>query len=283
MLSLITWNIQWGLGVDGFVKLDRIASECRRLADADIICLQEVVAGFETLKGHDGSDQFETIAPLFSNHQAFTGLTIDWPASKPGKTGRNAFGNMILTRLPVLQVIRHSLPWTAAGGESMQRGALELVIDDKDSPIRIVTTHLEWSSPEARQPQIEALRALHHNACTRFFHPPLSGKGPYATKAQTCDTILTGDFNMQPNDPLLKILQNPFEKLEIPRLVDVWEYKHKNSPHPHSMCLHDQTKEPSRCLDYIFVSENLAPRVNSITYDQISQASDHQPVVLSLK
>lgn len=283
MLSLITWNIQWGLGIDGEVNLARIASECRRLADADILCFQEVAAGFDELRGHDGSDQFKTLAAHFPYHQAFTGLTIDWPAPETtGKTDKR-FGNMILCRLPVLQVIRHTLPWTGAGGESMQRGALEMVVTYDDKPLRIITTHLEWSSPEARQPQISTLRALHNHACTRFLHPPNFGKGPYATKAQTCDTILTGDFNMRPEDPLLAELQNPFAETGIPRLVDVWTHHKGALTHPISMCLHDQSHEPARCLDYIFVSENLTPRIRLINYDQISTASDHQPVLLEMR
>jgi endonuclease/exonuclease/phosphatase family metal-dependent hydrolase len=282
MLSLITWNIQWGVGVDGHVDLERIASDCHRLADADIVCFQEVASGFKNLRGHDGSDQFQALAQLFPSHQAFEGLTIDWPITGNEGQRRECFGNMILSRLPVLQVIRHSLPWTAAGGESMQRGALEIVVKCNETPIRIVTTHLEWSSSQAREPQIAALRALHHDACTRALNPPQTGKGPYATKAQTDKMILCGDFNMRPNDPLLKHLQNPFENNEIPRLVDIWTSQHGARPHPYSMCLHDQSHEPARCLDYIFTSETLIPTVISIDYDQMSKASDHQPVVVRL-
>ena len=283
MLSLITWNIQWGLGVDGHVNLERIAADCNRLADADILCFQEVASGFKDLRGHDGSDQFQTLAHLFPDHQAFEGLTIDWPKSGTTGQARICFGNMILSRLPVLQVIRHSLPWTGAGGESMQRGALEIVVDYEDTPIRIVTTHLEWSSAEAREPQIAALRALHHDACTRLIHPPQTGKGPYATKAQTDKSILCGDFNMRPNDVLLKNLQNPFENNKIPRLEDIWSSQHKTRPHPYSMCLHDQSHEPARCLDYIFCSETLIPSVVGIDYDQLSTASDHQPILVRFR
>ena len=280
MLSLMTWNIQWGLGVDGTVNLERIASDCNRLGDADILCFQEVASGFKDLRGHDGSDQFQTLAHLFPNHQAFEGLTIDWPFTKATGHTRSCFGNMILSRLPVLQVIRHALPWTGSGGESMQRGALEIVVDYQDTPIRIVTTHLEWSSAEARQPQIAALRALHHDACTRALNPPQTGKGPYATKSQTDKMILCGDFNMRPNDPLVRNLQNPFENSTIPRLLDIWTSQHATRPHPFSMCLHDQSHEPARCLDYIFASETLIPTVVSIDYDQTSKASDHQPVLV---
>lgn len=286
MLSLITWNIQWGLGVDGKVDLSRIASECARLGGADIMCFQEVADGFDDLRGFDGADQFSALDRLFPDHQIFECITIDWPAitspAKGSATVRRRFGNVILSRLPVHQVIRHTLPWNHAGGEAMQRGVLEIVVQTADGPLRILTTHLEWSSPDLRHHQIKALRRLYQEACGRVFNPGQSGKGPYATRPQTCDTILTGDFNMRPDDPLLALLQAPFETDTVPPLCDAWPLLNGRQDHPPSMCLHDHSKEPIRCLDYIFISQTLGSRLNSIDYDQISQASDHQPVRLVL-
>ena len=40
--TILSWNIQAGPGVDGCVDLARIARTVRALADADVICLQEV-------------------------------------------------------------------------------------------------------------------------------------------------------------------------------------------------------------------------------------------------
>ena len=42
MTAIVSWNIQAGRGVDGRVDLVRIARTVRALADADVICLQEV-------------------------------------------------------------------------------------------------------------------------------------------------------------------------------------------------------------------------------------------------
>ncbi|MCU0933013.1 MAG: endonuclease, partial [Thiobacillaceae bacterium] len=41
-MKLLSWNIQWGRGLDGRVDLARIAGEIRRIGDFDVICLQEV-------------------------------------------------------------------------------------------------------------------------------------------------------------------------------------------------------------------------------------------------
>ena len=196
---------------------------------------------------------------------------------------RRRFGNMILSRLPVHQVLRHNLPWKHAGGEAMQRGILEIIVQTGERPLRILTTHLEWSSSELRHSQIIAIRRLYQDACERALEPQLNGKGPYATRPQTCDTLLTGDFNMRPEDPLLTMLQSPFDTAAVPPLLDAWPLLQGTNKHPASMCLHDQSKEPTRCLDYIFLSKTLQSRIASINYDQISQASDHQPVRLVLR
>ena len=45
----MSWNILWGLGMDGRVDLTGIVSEARTLGDFDILCLQEVVDGFSDL------------------------------------------------------------------------------------------------------------------------------------------------------------------------------------------------------------------------------------------
>ena len=42
MTKIVSWNIQNGLGVDGKLSISRTAETIRELADADIICLQEV-------------------------------------------------------------------------------------------------------------------------------------------------------------------------------------------------------------------------------------------------
>ncbi len=43
MLNLISWNIQWGRGMDGEVDLVRIVDTIQRIGDFDIICLQVYV------------------------------------------------------------------------------------------------------------------------------------------------------------------------------------------------------------------------------------------------
>ena len=41
-MRILTWNIQWGLGMDGRVDLTRIVQHAREFADPDVISFQEV-------------------------------------------------------------------------------------------------------------------------------------------------------------------------------------------------------------------------------------------------
>src|SRR3954467_10916050 len=110
-MRIVSWNVQWCRGVDGTVDPLRIASELRRIADPDVACLQEVASGFPDLPGSRGEDQPESLARELAQHEPVFGWGVDVPG--PARS-RKRFGNMILSRLPVGRVLRHSLPWPPA-------------------------------------------------------------------------------------------------------------------------------------------------------------------------
>ena len=71
------------------------------------------------------------------------------------------FGNMTLSRLPVLQVANHLLPWPRGSEKrSMRRSAIEVTVQAAFAPLRIVNTHLEYYSAAAREAQIMRLLDL---------------------------------------------------------------------------------------------------------------------------
>ena len=140
-MNLITWNIQWGRGCDGVVDLRRIVSHARALADFDVLCLQEVAENFPALKGNNDANQFAALAALLPGYAAIDGVAIDLP----GQQGRRRrFGNMILSRFPVRQVLRHLLPSPPDPNvKNMRRMALEAVLETPFGLVRVGTTHLE--------------------------------------------------------------------------------------------------------------------------------------------
>jgi len=284
-MELLSWNVRWCRGIDGRVDPARIAREARRLGDADVICLQEVADNYAALPGSAGEDQVAALAREFPEHHQAFAWGVDVPDHQ-GRSGRCRFGNLILSRLPLGRVLRHSLPWPAAAGmPSMPRVALEAVVDAPFGPLRVVTTHLEYYSPAQRAAQIERLRELHAEACEHAAAQPSDAYagGPFHHLPRPASAIVTGDFNLPPEDLLHARLQAPFGGA-TPRLVDAWSSLHRGSPHPASVRLHDaEPGETPYCCDYIFLTQDLAPRLSLVRIDAETRASDHQPVMIRLR
>jgi endonuclease/exonuclease/phosphatase family metal-dependent hydrolase len=277
-MKLITWNIQWGLGIDGRLDLARIVADARRIADFDVLCLQEVADNFPELKQSRGENQFAELAALLPGYTAVEGVAVDLPDAE-GR--RKRFGNMVLSRLPVGRVLRHAAPWVADGSRSMPRVVIEAVVHAAFGPVRVMTTHLEFYSADQRSAQVATIRQAHRVAAERALLPPKPGNGTFATDVQTPSAIVTGDFNMTPDEPILRALLDPFEG-GVPAFRDAWTVAHGTAPHPHSFCIYEQLHKPPHTSDYVLVTEDLAPRVRNLFYDTGTQVSDHQPVLLEL-
>ncbi|MFL5134817.1 MAG: endonuclease/exonuclease/phosphatase family protein [Microvirga sp.] len=278
MLRIITWNIQWGLGIDGSVDIPRIVDEAHAIADFDVLCLQEVSDNFSDLKGNGGANQFAELARFLPGYTAVEGVALDVP---DGAGRRRRFGNMILSRLPVAQVLRYTLPWEAASTRNMPRLLLEAVVEGPSGPLRVMTTHLEYSADKLRRAQVEGIREAHRTACERVAVPREDGPGTYALFPTSASAVLTGDFNMRPDDPVKQRISEPFDNEVLP-LLDAWQVAHGASPHPTSFRLFDQSDGPSHCCDFMFVTEDLGSKIRRIDYNQETRASDHQPVLLEL-
>lgn len=275
-MKLITWNIQWARGVDETVDPHRIVHHARQMADFDVLCLQEVAANFPDLDGNDRTDQFALFGELLPGFTAIEAVGVDVP---DGAGGRKRFGNLILSRLPVAQALRHVLPWEAAATRNMPRVLVEAMVETPFGPLRVMTTHLEYSSPVLRSAQIEGIRQIHRMAAARQATPRAPGPHTYAPTPNAANAILTGDFNMRPDDAGLAELLVPFAG-DVPPLLDLWPVLRGDEPHPPSAFICDQTYGPPGCLDYVLATPDLAERARSITYDIETRASDHQPILV---
>jgi endonuclease/exonuclease/phosphatase family metal-dependent hydrolase len=280
-MKLITWNIQWGRGADGRVDLDRIVADARRVADFDVLCLQEVSSGYAELQGCDGSDQFSGLARRLPAYTAIRGVATD---TLHPDGGRRQFGNMIFSRFPVLQVFPHLLPWPVDPGvPAMQRLALEVTLDTPLGSVRVTTTHLEYYSANQRASQVERLRALHQEAVShaRGPRPGALAEGPFCYVPRAAASILTGDFNCLPESRDRARLLEPMND-GVPAYRDAWELLRPGQAHAPTVGLYDKLQWPGLpfTFDFIFVSADLAPRLHDIVVDPLSSASDHQPVLL---
>ena len=285
-MRLMTWNTQWCCGIDGRVDPARIVAEATRLADPDVLCLQEIADNFPDprLAGSAGENQFKAIAALMPGYTALPAIAVD----HPGDDGRRRrFGNMILSRLPVRQVFRHLLPFPIEPGVmGMPRIALEACVVAPFGELRVITTHLEWYSKLQRTAQIDALRAIYSDglAHARLGSITDTSGGPFNTYLRPAPTLFTGDFNLEPEDPLHARLMAPFAD-GTPPLADAWEVLHPGVAHPSTFCVYMKMEPGGGELhcDFYFASQDLVPHLKSIRVDGLTQASDHQPVILEIE
>jgi endonuclease/exonuclease/phosphatase family metal-dependent hydrolase len=271
-VRLISWNIQWCRGMDGRVDPARIARTAKELCDPDLCCFQEVASNYPDLGA--AHDQPALLAAAFPGYSAHFAVAVD---AADGKGGRKQFGNLILSRLPVRQVFRHSLPWPADPAvPNMPRVALEAVIEAPWGAVSVFTTHLEYYSAKQRAAQVERLAELKAEALAHSDAQPAAkpkDQGPFAPFARPAGSILAGDFNMRPEDPLVARLKEAWR--------DAWTIANPGKRPPPTFKLHDKEfpGEPY-CCDFVFVSEDLTRRISEVRIDLQTQASDHQPVIV---
>jgi endonuclease/exonuclease/phosphatase family metal-dependent hydrolase len=271
-MRIISWNVQWCRGLDGRVDPGRIAAELRRMADPEVACLQEIASGFPELPGSRGEDQPAALGRELPQWEPIVGWAVDVPGAGRARKG---FGNMILSRLPVGRVLRHSLPWPASPDDpSMPRSAMEAIVSAPFGNVRVVTTHLEYYRADHRAAQVARLAQLRLEWLAE--RRQVDEEGPFRSQPSPAGTIVCGDFNLPPDDPLHQRI------LDI-GLVDAWEALHPAAPHPATFRVHERDQgESPYCCDFVFVTPDLAPRLRSIRIDADNRASDHQPVIVEL-
>ena len=285
-MKLLSWNIQWGRGADGVVNLQRTISAIRTLGDFDVICLQELAVGFAGLQGGAPVDCVAELAEAFADYSAHFVAAVDLP----GKSGgRSLFGNLTLSRLPVGQVFRHSLPRPPEEGvPSMPRACIEVIVDGPRGPIRVLNTHLEYYSRIQRMTQIAALHTLQCDSvrlAAMDSPQEKSGDGqdsPFAYLPRPASAIVCGDFNCEPGSPEYYRMTAPISA-DVSGWEDAWRACYSDIPHLNTVGLNGaEWPDRAYCCDYFFVSADLVDRVESVAVDQLTAASDHQPVILTL-
>lgn len=286
-VKIASWNVQWCRGVDGRVDMQRVIRAARRFADFDLLLLQEVAANFPAprLADCDGEDQFAGLAALLEGFVAIDAPGTD--VADGAGPARRRFGNLLLSRYPVRQAIRHALPmpFDAAAARTQRRSAIEAIVCAPGRDLRVITCHLEPNSALQRGAQVERLREIYaegyrHASAERILD---AGGGPFHTIVPPPCAVIAGDFNFEPGHPEYERLTAPLGE-GTPRLVDAWSIACPGKPHPYTFRLHDRARAVDTALhgDYVFVSRNLSSSVVRVKVDLECRASDHQPVLLEL-
>ncbi len=134
----------------------------------DIICLQEVTTNWEVC---NRDNQPEILAKALNRYAAYApAFEVDDSYCDERGTISNArrgFGNMVLSRWPIVYSRPHALPRPPTEvpakfypAVNMPRTALETVIDIKGLPLRIISLHLSHLPGPQQQKQVETLKTL---------------------------------------------------------------------------------------------------------------------------
>jgi endonuclease/exonuclease/phosphatase family metal-dependent hydrolase len=279
-MKLISWNIQRGRWRNDTCNLSRVVASLRDIADFDVLCLQEVSSGYTDLPGSDGANQFIALATLLPGMTPIASVNTDTLAPDGS---RLLFGNMVFSRYPVTQVLRHALPWPVdAAAMSMQRGAIEATLQTPFGLLRVLNTHLEYFSALQRAAQVERLRELHRDAHLQAAVSPPGDpeNGPFCAIPRAAPALLAGDFNCLPHSAEYRRLLAPFEE-GVAGWRDCWELRHPGLAHAPTVCIHDDTAIPFT-FDFIFASAQLARRVRRLSVVDGHFGSDHQPMLVEL-
>jgi endonuclease/exonuclease/phosphatase family metal-dependent hydrolase len=282
-MRIVSYNIRYGIGLDGKYDVGRIADAVR---GADVIALQEVTRN----NPRNGSrDMVAELCEALPDYFAAYGSNFEVNIGSRLENGRAIstsfqLGNMVLSKTPI-HLSRNLLLPRSRSLETMnfQRGALEALIETPLGFIRFYSTHLDHRSPVERQGQIRFLRQ-------RLLNYALEGGGlsgipeiglpdlPYPEAF-----IVMGDFNMLPGSPeYVELAGRPDHEFGMPLTADLavdvaqrlavaglvtWV----DPERPEDLNRH-------KCIDYIFTSASLAKSLKRLWTDRDAVGSDHLPL-----
>lgn len=287
-MQLVSYNIQYGIGMDGAFDLERIATS---IQGADVIALQEVTRGFHK-NGH--TDMVARFADLFPDYFLAYGAPCDVLLGLATENGRRVetrfqFGNMILSRFPILATRHLLLPRSRTYERlNLQRGALEAVIDAPGGAFRAYSVHLDHVSPDERLEQIRYLKDRVMNFTAEGGAMTGTGDFGFADPPLPEDFAMMGDFNMVPESPEYMAMTGRSDAyygraLRANQAADVLSRAGRLTPDSYSWAKPPldmrEGEAPQRMhLDYCFMNAGMARRVTDAFVDLDAQGSDHFPV-----
>ncbi len=224
-ITVMSYNIQSGFSKDNHWDLEATAGVIAE-SGSDIVVLQEVSRGWLVTTGNE---QLRWLSDRLDLAYAWGGASRD-----------DLWGNAVLSRYPIVSsnVVKYDT------SQNLRRSALVVTLDiGQDTLIQVIATHLDnpAGAGTARSEQVDQLVEI------------IDLNRP---------TIVAGDFNMTPDDPLVG-------SILATGLLDAGLVAGAV----------DATSEDGRRIDYIFVSNDFGI-VEGEVID--SDASDHRPIVVTL-
>lgn len=238
-LRVFNYNIRHGRGWDNDeVNIERIA-QVIQLRNPDIVTLQEVDVNVER---SGNIDQMEVLSEILDMEPVFYKLI-------PHQGGE--YGSGTLTNLEIIST--DNLYYTK-GGEGVQRGLLQVVVNVNGVHVPVMNTHLCNESEYNRLLSIDQI---------------IDTKDDY----DGMPMILTGDMNSRPDSDEIANLSEHF--------TDTWLEKGSGTGNTHT------SGNAIRRIDYMFYTNNRVSedgyyvrpiRIEVVMNNPLTYASDHLPI-----
>ena len=143
--------MQWCRGVDGRVDPARIVAEAKRIADFDVLCLQEIADNFPDPR-LGGSDERRPVrrtrGAAARIHARFPAIAVDQPARRRQAPALRQHDPVAAAGAAGLSAVSCRIP-RDPGKAGMPRIAIEAVVGAPFGDVRVITTHLEYYSRRA--------------------------------------------------------------------------------------------------------------------------------------
>ena len=232
-VRIATYNIHRCRGMDRRTLPSRVAEVIGSL-DADVVALQEVIGA-----GPAGSGQAEELGAA---------LGMGWVMAPVRHLRRHLFGNVILSRFPIVHHSQYDLTWRTCEPRACQRADLDL---GHGQILHIYNVHLGTAVLERRY-QAPRLAAFVHD---RRVAPP---------------KVILGDFNEWMRGLATATLSGLFES------IDIFAHLKRRRTYPGIF--------PVLHLDHIYYEGRVEVRsVELVRTRKALMASDHLPLVANLR
>ncbi len=232
-LRVATYNIHRCRGLDRRVVPSRVADVLRQIG-ADVIALQEVVGA-----GPTGEGQAQEIGAA---------LGMGWVMANVRQLRRHLFGNVILSRLPIVHHAQYDLSWRTCEPRACQRADIDL---GGGRLLHLYNVHLGTAVLERRY-QAPRLAAYVHD------------------RRVTGPKIVLGDFNEWMRGLATRTLSSLFDS------IDLRAHLKRRRTYPGLF--------PVLHLDHIYYEGHVEVRGVELPRTRLALlASDHLPLVADLR
>jgi len=231
-VRIATYNIHRCRGMDRRVVPGRIIEVLREI-DADVIALQEVIGA-----GPVGAGQAEEIGAA---------LGMGWVMNCVRTLRHHQFGNVVLSRYPIVHHSQYDLSWRTCEPRNCQRADLQI----EGQTLHVYNVHLGTAVLERRYQAGRLASFVHDRRVT----------GP---------KVLLGDFNEWMKGLATKTLSSLFES------VDISQHLKRRRTYPGLF--------PVVHLDHIYYDGRVEVlRVEMPRTRKALMASDHLPLVATFR